>query len=279
MIQRISQSFIKDFSSYLEGEECGLIINAKYVDDRILDDPDADPGAKELGAYFEFLAFGALPKSGIVPKAKMMASGKDMMAEYRLATINAKRVRELITVTWKLEIVKVGWHVTKGRFSGTIDMLCKATDFVTFDNGESWEPGQYIVIDLKYSGLVGDTTPSYNKHGWKFSPVQRRYHGIQAKQYYFITDETPFYFLVTQSNNKEGTVSDMKFFHVKIDQTDVARHINEANEYFEKFEVMAQVGFTPRPSLKRCSKCPLREECTVKHVYPHPETILLNEDL
>lgn len=45
MIKKITQSFIKDTRDYFAGKECGNIIKAKYVDDRLLE--DEEPGSME----------------------------------------------------------------------------------------------------------------------------------------------------------------------------------------------------------------------------------------
>jgi hypothetical protein len=275
MIQRVSQSFVKDFQSYIDGEECGIIINAKYIDDRLLDDPNQQPGAKELGSYFEFITFGNLPKSGIAPTPVMLANGKDMAAEYRLAHVNSKRVLALFDELG-LEIIERGKKYTYGRFHGTIDLVCRCTKDVKFDTGVEWKEGDIIVIDVKYSGLIGETTPGWNKHGWRFTPAQKAYHGIQAVHYHMIT-HLPFYFFVVQSNNKEGSLSDMRFFHIPVTENMVETHKIKANDLFDRFFVRATAGdLKPRPSLMKCQKCPLREECKFRHFFPHPEIIDLN---
>jgi hypothetical protein len=288
MIDRINQTFIKDFRDFTDGKECGIIVEAKYIDDRLLDDPDADPGAKELGSYYEFMISGALPKNGYIPKAEYNKNGS-MTAAYRLATINAARVVEYLN-KMGLRIVKSNQRLVKGRFSGVIDLVVEfigipdeqgnpiLEDF-TFDNGIVWKIGHRFVIDLKYSGLIGDTTPSYNKHGWKWSPTQKKYHGTQAIQYHYISN-MDIYFLVTQSNNKEGTLSDIRLFFTPVSEFMVEQHIMEGNMLFDRFVNMAtkRIGFTPRPSLKKCAECPLRHECKVKHTFPHPEIIHLDND-
>lgn len=275
MVERISQSFIKDYQSYVDGEECGIIIREKYVNDRLLDDPTAEPGAKELGSYFEFITFGTLPKSGIIPTPVMLANGKDMDAKYRLAHVNSKRVLALFH-DLGLEYVEKGKKYTYGRHHGTIDLVCRCTKDVTFDTGVQWKAGDLIVIDVKYSGLIGETTPGWNKHGWRFTPAQKAYHGIQAVHYHMIT-HMPFYFFVCQSNNKEGTLSDMRFFHIPVNENMVETHKIKANDLFDRFFVRATAGdLKPRPSLAKCQKCPLKDECSFRHTYPHPEIIDLN---
>jgi len=272
MIERINQSFVKDFESFLYESECGVIITEKYVNGRYLSNPNDDPGAKELGIYFEWAAFGTMPKNGVMPVPVYNKDGK-MASEYRLATINAKRVNKLITVDYGLEIIKSGWTVVKGRYSGTIDLACRCTKEIKFDNGIVWHVGDVVIIDVKYSGLLKETTPGWNKHGWKFSEIQKAYHGIQATHYHFLTD-APFYYLVCQSNNPEGTLSDIKFFNIPVTTAMIEKHLDKANTYFEKFQRLAiSGGLIPRPSFGKCQKCPLLEECKYAHHFPHPVMI------
>jgi hypothetical protein len=298
MINKISQSFIKDARQYFEGDECGLILKAKYADEREIVDQETeeDPGAKELGSYIEFMVTGAIPRNGKIPVAQYMPSDpKKMTAEYRLATINAKRIVAYLS-SMGLKVIKANWKIDKGRFTGTIDIvvefigyrkpgppLAPITDSpltdLEFDNGIVWHIGDRFVIDMKYSGLMGDKAPWGNKFGWKWSPVQKKYHGTQAKQYTFLSG-MPVYFLVTQSNNKEGTISEIRLFYTPVDEFMIEQHISEGNALFDKFTKMVEtgLGLIPRPSLVRCSACPLKLECTYQHTFPNPELIDLNID-
>lgn len=286
MIERISQSFIKDFRSYQAGEECGVIIKAKYIDDRLLDSDE--PGAKELGTYVEFLISGAVPKSGIVPVAQMMPSNpKKMLAPYRLATENANRVKQYFQ-RMGLKIIKANVRLTKGRFTASLDIIVefigvpgaegKLID-LDFDNGLVWRIGDRFCFDIKNSGLMGDKTPGYNKLGWKWSKIQKEYHGTQAKQYFYVAG-LPFYFLVIQSNNDEESLSEIRIFHVPVEPFMIEDHINEGNVLFDQFTAMAKtgMGWKARPSLKKCQKCPLNIECKFKHTFPHPEIVSLEND-
>lgn len=291
MIQKISQSFVKDFRDYNAGRECGQIIKAKYVDERTLDDGE-EPGAKELGNYFEFLITGSIPKNGKIPQPEMMANGKEPKAPYRLAQINAKRVTDYFK-QMGLKIIKAAVRVDHGRYSGVIDIVVEfegiprdSTDLTAgymetfeFDNGIVWHKGVRFVIDMKYSGLIGDTTPAFNKFGWKWSDVQKRYHGTQAIHYHMITG-LPFYFLVAQSNNKEGSTSDIRLFHVPVTEFMIEQHQLEANQLFDQFTTMVrtETPFIARPSLKKCLDCVLKDECIFKHTFPHPEIVDLSTD-
>lgn len=285
MIQRITQSLIKTMQAYQREEECGLIVREKFVNDRIFEEPD---GSMALGSFFEFKATGALPKSGIEPKPEMMSSGKDMTVKYRIALKNAVRLKgnpEMgipgMLSEMGLKIIAVQKRIVKGRFEGTLDLIVMVVKNHRFvqqtDDPENpiiirWRKGDKMVFDLKYSGLLDDR---WSKHGWAWSPIQKDYHGIQAKQYSFLSD-LPVYFLVFQSNNSESEISDVRLFHVPVTKEDIEEHIIKANEYWGQFEVMVKADlFKPHPEIKRCHKCPLKDDCKWKRTFPHPMTVKL----
>lgn len=284
MITKITQSFMKDYQEYEDGIECGNIIREKYVNGRMLSDPDEHEETEtkidwmNLGSYFEFVAFGTLPKNGLPPQPEMMASGKDMLAPYRLAKLNALRVKKYFEeMGWIVIPGGNGKKLTKGRFEGTLDLIVECTKNIKVNEHLTWQIGDRLVIDLKYSGFVGARAGGQykNKHGWVWSPVQKKYHGTQAKQYHFVSGGLPFYFLVTSSKNDK----DIDLFYVPVSEFMIEQHIAQGNFLFDKFEAVAMVGgFEPRPSLKKCLRCPLREECMDKHTFPYPEIVNLEED-
>lgn len=284
MLTRISQSFIKDFQSYIRQEDCGLIFRAKHVEGKLFD----SDGSMALGSWFEFKATGAIPKNGVEPKPVMMDSGKDMNVKYRVALKNAVRLKGNPEMGIKgmlsemgLKVIGVQKHIVKGRFEGTLDlvvMVIKNHRFVQqTEDPENpiiirWRKGDKFWIDLKYSGLLDDR---WSKHGWAWSQIQKEYHGIQAKQYTFLSG-LPGYFMVWQSNNAEADISDVRLFHVPVTPEDIEVHIAKGNDYFERFEVMARADlFQPYPEIKRCHKCPLKDNCKFKRNFPHPVTIKL----
>lgn len=282
MLKKISQSFQKEMREYLKGNVCGHIIREKYVNDRFLVDPEREPGALELGCYVEYLLTGAIPKDGKVPVPQYMSSaikkngGKtegltvaDMYVEYRVAHANTEALR-LFLASWGLTIIEFGKSLTKGRFNGTLDLICQASDYRTYDNGVTWEKDELIVIDLKYSGLMGERGQWSNPHGWQWSNVQKEYHGTQAKQYHYLTD-WKFFFLVCQSNNKEGTQPLIQFFHVPVSKQMIDQHIMEGNHLFDKLKVENELNlFDVRAEYYRCEKCPLKNECKDRVHVPSP---------
>lgn len=263
---RITQSFFKAMRAYLEGRECGNIIRETYVNGRYFD--SEEPGAKELGSYFEFLISGALPKTGLEPKPVLMKDGTPD-AKYRLAAINAKRVLQMLK-DYGLEIIDAGKKLTKGKYEGTIDLRVRVVE----DKGFGWKVGDKFIIDLKYSGLLDD---KWNELGWMFTPAQKKFHGTQAIQYHFVGN-LPFYFWITQSNNKEGTLSAMKFVHIPVDEFMIEQHIADGNSLLEHFETYKDLGFTPYPSFVKCQKCPLREECADRMIVPEIQVVNINSD-
>lgn len=273
MIKAISQSFIKTMRAYNAKEECGHLVRHQFVDDQLL------PGSASMaeGSYFEYVATGNLPKSGEIPQPKMMKNGKEMLEPYRRAehaAITLKNKFALLGITF----VKVGKTYTKGRYRGDLDLIIETTQEVKFPNGVVWPKGYRCILDLKYSGLLDDR---WSKHGWAWTNEQKEYHGTQATQYHMITG-MDFYFLVVSSKNtavensegiKSYPVPAMKLFKVPVTDEMMNKHVQEGNNLFDQFKVQAELGFVARPSMNRCSDCPLWEGCKDKVDFPHPEEV------
>lgn len=259
----ISQSFMKEMREYEAGGGCGNLMHHRWVENKLV---ELKSKAVRLGVYFEYITFGSLPKSGIRPTPEFMKSGKDMLAEYRRA--HEKKPQVLKYLADMGFIVKhKGKKYTRGRMQGTVDLVLEATRTITFQDGHTLKKGDQIVVDVKYSGLLDDR---YSKHGWMLdiSDIQRAYHGTQAKQYHYIS-KLPFYFLVINNTEKEA----IKFLRVTISEDGMKRHLAEAVQLFENFELTATIGFEPRPEYSKCLDCPIYEYCNDKHTYPHPQLI------
>jgi len=67
---KISQSLLKGLLQYSSGEGCGLVFKAKYIDSRFDLFPPSD--AMNLGAWFEYVATGSVPKNGSIPIPKTL---------------------------------------------------------------------------------------------------------------------------------------------------------------------------------------------------------------
>jgi hypothetical protein len=263
MIQRISQSFLKDFVAYKAKEKCGELLRAVWVDDKRIDQPS---DAMNLGTYFEYITFGTLPKSGIKPEPVKIKSGEPN-ADYRRAEVSSAVTKQWFE-TMGFKVIKTGQHYVKGRHEGVIDVLVECTKKLVFDDMHRLKKGDVIVIDVKYSGLLED---KWSKHGWMWSPIQRQYHGIQAKQYHYITD-LPFYFFVKGMANP----ADCKFFRMEISPQEIEQHLAFANEAYDEVKFMASVdGFENYPSVEKCFDCVLKETCRSRHEYPDAKLVTL----
>jgi hypothetical protein len=285
-MNRISQSLMKAVRAYLEGTECGILLREKYVKGRLFDDATA---AMRLGAYFEFLLTGAVPKDGKVPQPEYQASriksngGRtnglgidDMYEPYRTAHANKARVLEywdrmgLVMARDKEGKLLVGRKFVKGRHEGTIDVVLEATRRVVFDDMFELRKGDRICVDIKYSGMADDR---WSVHGWQWTPAQKQYHGTQAKQYHYLTD-LPFFFFVVDPGGKY-----VRWFRIIITEDEVQAHLTEANFLFEKLNYLDELDLLEaRPEVSRCEKCPLKDECKQKHTYPHPIAVRLSAD-
>ncbi len=228
---------------------------------------------------------GTLPKDGKVPQPQYMISKikankgttdgltvADMYDDYRKVHKNV----ELVVSYFKemgLVVLKAGSTLTKGKFEGTLDLIVECTKTIIFSDGSRWEKGDKFIIDLKYSGLMGESVQWKNKHGWQWSNVQKEYHGTQAKQYSYVGGGMQFYFMVIQSNNDADKDPMVRLFYVPISKDMTERHLEEGVSLFEKFNTTAEFGFVARPSFVKCCGCPLRGECTDRHTFPQPELV------
>ncbi len=275
MIKNITQSFMIDMEDYLNGEQCGNILQKRWVEDILI---DLDSDAAELGCYFEYrltlllTGKGSLPKDGHVPEPGMYKNGKQMLEPYERCHRNIDRVKAYLD-KMGLNVLEAGIKKQRDNFEGTIDLICECTKEIKFEDGSMWNIGDVIIIDLKYSALIDD---KWNRLGWagmlQSGPhVQKDHHGKQAIQYHFVSDEYPFYFLVTSSTNE----NDISLLHVPVTQEQIERHISHGNWLYKEFEFLAGIGFEARPSISRCNKCPIREGCADKHTFPHPKTVIL----
>jgi hypothetical protein len=271
---KISQSFIKNAVEYFSGDLCGNIMRERWVKGRLL---EMDSKAMHLGSYFEYqftmlmLGVGSVPKNGQIPMPVTTKAG-EKTADYKRADANALRLQGYFE-RMGLKILSAGKKLTKGKFEGTIDLICECQKEVVFGSFDLvWRVGDIIVIDLKYSGLIDN---AWEPMGWGAmtragSNAQKDHHGIQAKQYHFITG-FPFYYLIMAPSNEE----DILLLHVPVSEEMLDDHVKGGNALLEKFEFEAQMGFEARPEFTRCNACPLKGECKDKHTFPHPVTVEL----
>lgn len=262
---KISQSWFKDFRNYLTGKECGNLIHYKWVEGKFFESTHA----QKLGQYVEYLVLGSLPKDGKVPQPDYLKDGKTLTAPWRIAEGHAYRAKKLIA-DMGIDIIAAGKKLDKGRHFGTIDAMCRATKDIQLSNGDVLKAGTVFVMDVKYSGLLED---KWNIFGWAMTEEQQLHNAVQATAYHYITGLPFFYFVIGANGTLETTTTDIKFFEFVISESAVNNYLADANDLMEKFEYEKIVGFEPRPEYNKCQKCPLKETCADRMMYPQPEVI------
>lgn len=267
MVKYISQSMQKHFLAYHAKELCGHILAYMYFGKGHL--VDLDSKSVKLGAYFEWITFGNLPKNGIEPKPEYTSRGQ-MTADYQRAHINREFVLNWMA-TMGFVVIRKGIRKTRGNHEGTIDLICQCTKRIVLTDGTVLNKGDEIVIDVKYSDLVEKEDP-WNKHGWNWSETQRAYHGIQACEYHYIT-KLPFFFLV--KGMYEPTA--LKFFHVRVTPEAMQAHLQQGDDVYAQLVELERLGVVdPHPSFAACNTCVLRANCKDKYAYDkQPEIITL----
>lgn len=265
---KISQSLMKDFKKYFysaysssekvyEGNNCGLLLKAKYIDKKISIQP-TDSMAE--GIYFEFMATGSLPKSGIPPQPEVTKNGS-LTAGYQRAQSSARFFTQLIE-HFDIKILEKAYVLQNDYMIGTLDLL------VEWDN-------RPCIIDMKFSGLLED---KWSELGWNTDTLPTKEQlMIQGVHYKLLAREVmdmdlPFFFWVF--NSKDPT--DMKIIQQEVDEDYFDIHKADVLKTKELIEMEIEKGFKPFPSYKNCKSCPLNAECPHRELFPKPVTVYYN---
>jgi CRISPR/Cas system-associated exonuclease Cas4 (RecB family) len=253
--RKITQSLMKDFSDYLLGKECGLVIKAKYFDGVVFPSTDS----MRLGHYFEYMATKQLPKYGDIPEPTKVYKGtakEDFSTDYKRANESALYFKKLIK-EFEIEILSTGKTLTSGVMEGTLDILANVN-------------GRKSIIDLKYSGLIDNL---WSPMGWhEDSLAENEGHMIQAVHYSLLERlesdaDVDFYFWVFNSKNPD----DMRIYQVIIDDSRYDMHLRSVYETKKRITTIAKSKlWKAHPSPLKCKECPLVKNCKFKKLLPEP---------
>lgn len=256
MVQKIkvSQSLLKTLSEYVQGIECGYVFYSKYIS---RDYQDTPTNAMMLGNYFEYMATGMLPRNGIVPEPEMTRNG--MSEEYNRAFTSA--------LLFKRALHDLGVIIAdKGTVLST-DTMTGILDIIAVWNGTT------CIIDLKYSGLIED---KWNDMGWHADFLEQKENIlIQAVQYKILFNKTfdknaDFYFWVFDAKDAEY----FRIIKIDVSQERMERHLTAVENALQYIQARPnKTDWIPKPSMKQCNKCPLRENCDARAVYPVIEIV------
>ena len=258
---KVSQSLMKSLNEYILGNECGIVFKAKYID-KTLSMPPTD--AMKLGIYFEYMATGALPRSGETPEAEMVYKGKPnekMSADYERATASAEFFKSLMKF-WQIEIKEVGLVMETDEMKGIADLLVE------------WN-GKPAIIDLKYTGLIDD---KWSDMGWhKDFLSQKDGLLIQGVMYKMLAKEVlgiediDFYFWVFDTKNPLN----VRIIKEIVDSEKFEMHksaVQSTKNYIEN-QIKNNWAWKAYPSLLKCASCPLKPNCEHAVDYPLIEEV------
>lgn len=254
MSVKISQSLIKGYYEYKSGDLCGLAFKAKYIDRSM---PFVTSPSMQEGIYFEYLATGALPKSGEVPQPELTLKGE--MKEPYKRIVEAVKLFKKIIAHYDIKVLKIGYNLENEEKSGVIDILAE------------WN-GQTVIIDLKYSGLIDD---KWSELGWDLNSLSEKHNLMMQGVHYKMLakeilniDDIPFYYFIFNSKNP----LDMKIIKQNVDEDRFFFHQNTIEKVKDAIEKAKYEGYTPYPNYRKCIECPLFEKCEVRAEFP-----LINE--
>lgn len=266
---QVSKSLMLDYGEYVNADMCGLVFEAKHITKTY---PDVYIKAARLGEYVEFIVLGNVPErlknQGITVVEPEKTAKGTMTADYQRAHDRALKLKNLLFDVMKLKKKSSGLRVTNEWGSGILDCELEGDYFGYKPNGEPLT----VTFDLKYSGLIDDP---WTEYGFAFegrsADLQKRRHGMQAKQYENITGN-PFVLGVLSSKYSSDKEEDdqfhFEFIKLVSDPEELLAHRESALYIREKVNLEAAIGFKPYPELARCEACAIKQGCKSRAVVP-----------
>jgi hypothetical protein len=249
-IPKLSQSLIKQLYKYKLHEECGLRIEAQYING--IQFPSSE--VQELGNYFEYIATGQLPRDNHVPMPKTLKNGNLPIEYQRMEAQKDNFVRLMNRLNFEIE--QTGFVFTNPKYSGIADIIALDKNIKTKDKYKN-----RIIIDLKTSGLLND---KWNQYGWADESIEEKWDLlIQAVHYKMLAkyewgiEDIPFYFMVFSNKNDW----EYKVFKIEVDESTKQQHYNNLNNIKTFLDEIMQKGWKAYPDYKVCKDCPLSMPC------------------
>ena len=280
----LSQSNIKEMASYFQFGECGF-----YSLMRMMGVEGKTSDAMNLGCYFEFLLTGARPKNGRIPKPVRLkpAKGEDLGAlnsDYQFAKDSVEEWNKYMKQIYGFEfdidqngkprtglrVVIDNWKGTGRSAEGTYDSIMVATKDVYSYNAEPnkapvqlSEPiikaGEKVIVDTKFSGLVGDIKDPLGWHPLSLSEkVLITTQAIHYKYMYREVYGEDIHFMFTVMSAKKNKPP--YFFYIHVSEEMMEKHEQTMNMTHQLLHRHFEAGTPqPRPSMEKCMDCPYKE--------------------
>ena len=212
---KMSQSILKMLYGYLTDTECGIQVKSKILKTTTF--PTSD--AQLLGQWFEYIATGQLPVSGIEPIPKTTRSG-DLTAPFKRVEGHVSNYKAILS-KYNIEVLETGKVLETDNYIGTVDILAKID-------------GKLSIIDIKTTGLLHD---KWNDYGWHEERLtEREKHMTQVFQYKYLAQQV---------------LKDE--FRIEQHELDLEKFYSYLNTKFLKLTDKELA----KPELKRCSECPV----------------------
>ena len=222
-----------------------------------------------VGTYMEYLATGSINRDGTTPEP--VKTKTDISAESKRAKVHADRFKKLIkaegfTITEVSKVLEYFSPPEEGyKIKGVLDVL-----------GEY--EGKTSILDLKNTAGIGNEWEEFGWHEGTFN--MRRKLTIQVVFYKYLgwkvlgIHDIPFFFAIHSSKNDIESL----FWEVQIEDFDVSMsHFEDMiMEIVPDIQMSSSFGFTPYPEVKRCSKCPLVENCEYKRLTPEKKVVIID---
>ena len=249
-IPKLSQSLVKSLFNYMNDKECGLKIEAQYINGENFPSNEV----QELGNYFEFICTGQLPRDGHTPTPNLLKSGKPTTAYQRMD--KQKENFERIMKSYNLEVEQTGFAFTNPKYSGIADIIALDKNIKSKDINK-----QRIIIDLKTSGLIND---KWSPYGWADESIEEKWDLlIQAVHYKMLAkyewgiEDIPFYFMIFSNKNEV----ECKIFEINIDEATRMQHFQNLEKVKKYLDLCIKEGWKAKPELMRCDVCPMNKGC------------------
>lgn len=249
-IPKLSQSLVKSLFDYKNDEECGLKIEASYINGINF----ASNDVQELDNYFEYICTKQLPRDNHTPIAKMLKNGNKSLPYVRMD--KQKENYENIMKSYNWEVEKTGFSFTNPKYSGIADIIALDKNIKSKDKNK-----QRIIIDLKTSGLLND---KFSKWGWADESIEEKWdlliqaiHYKMLAKFEFGIEDIPFYFMIFSNKNDY----ECKIFEINIDEATRYQHFQNLENIKKYLDKCIKEGFKPKPSLLRCNRCLMNKSC------------------
>lgn len=258
-----SNSLLNAYRAYKKDAECGLLMQALYIDKSI---PFGDSDVVNAGIWFEYKATGQKLLNGDTPEPVLLKSNAEAAITKHL-TGQLNNFNELYQDISILESGKeLLVELNKRKFKGILDVLAESDD-----------KGVHI-RDIKTSGLLDNKR---EEGGWEMLEgegawIPEKKHINQAKMYIWLwfqlTGEiVPFVFDVFSNKNP----NDFKVIQVNMDEDTLIYYEGKLLELCDELDADLKKGLEAKPHYKKCKACPLLEDCDKAVFIPESEMYYL----